>query len=72
MPTAKEEVHRLLRKLPADASFEDIQYHIRVCQKITRGLEDAAEDRVLDQHEAERRIAAWLEKSAGRKQLGPI
>ena len=40
MLPAKEEVRRLLELLPDDASLEDIQYHIYVCQKIMRGLEE--------------------------------
>jgi len=37
MKTAKEEVRDLLEKLPDDASLDDIQYHIYVCQKIQEG-----------------------------------
>ena len=39
MKTAKEEVRDLLEKLPDDASLDDIQYHIYVCQKIQKGLD---------------------------------
>lgn len=35
----KEEVRCLLETLPDEASYEDIQYHIYVQQKIDRGLE---------------------------------
>jgi predicted transcriptional regulator len=38
-PRPKEEVRRLLDTLPDEASYEDIQYHIYVQQKIDRGLE---------------------------------
>ncbi|MBA7697415.1 hypothetical protein ES703_106080 [subsurface metagenome] len=40
MNIAKEEVRRMLDQIPDDASFEDIQYHIYVCQKIELGLRD--------------------------------
>lgn len=56
MKTAKDEVKRLLETLPDDASFEDIQYHIYVCQKIERGLEDFEEGNVLTQEEVEKRV----------------
>ena len=36
MRTAKESV----RELPEETTFEDIQYHICVRQKIERGLQD--------------------------------
>ena len=59
---AKQAVIELLEKLPDDASFDDIQYHIYVRQKIERGLEDVAAGRVVDQEEVERRMAKWLER----------
>ena len=62
MTTAKDEVRKLLDKLPDDVSFEDIQYHIYVCQKAAKGLEDAREGRTLTQAEVEERLARWLGK----------
>ena len=62
MPTAKQEVSKLLTKLPEDCSLEDIQYHLYVLQKIERGLKDAKEGRVYTQEEVERRMAKWLGK----------
>ena len=49
-------------KLPDDASLDDIQYHIYVCQKIQKGLDAAERGEVISQEEAERRMARWLEK----------
>jgi len=60
MSKAKEEVRKMLDQIPDDASFEDIQYHIYVCQKIERGLKDIEEGRVLTQEEVERRMSRWL------------
>jgi len=62
MGTTKEEVRRMLDHIPDDASFEDIQYHIYVRQKIERGLNDIEEGGVLSQEEVERRMAKWLGK----------
>lgn len=56
MTTAKDEVRRILDNLPDNASFEEIQYHIYVCQKVERGLKDIEEGRVLTQEEVEQRI----------------
>ena len=36
-------VQQVLKQLPANASFEDIQYHIYVREKIDRGLKDIKE-----------------------------
>ena len=60
MATAKEEVRKILDEVPDDASFEDIQYHIYVREKIDRGLEDIGQGRVLSQEEVERRMSKWL------------
>jgi predicted transcriptional regulator len=62
MRTAKEEVKKLLERIPDEASFEDIQYHIYVREKIERGLNDVKAGRVLSQEEVERRMNKWLGK----------
>lgn len=59
MGSAKEEVRRILEQIPDSASFEDIQYHIYVREKIDRGLEDVKQGRLIEQEEAERRIWKW-------------
>ena len=46
----------------ADASLEQIQYHLYVVQKIEAGLRDVEEGRLLSQQEVERRIAKWPER----------
>lgn len=61
MKTAKEEVRQILDQLPAEVSFDEIQYHIYVRQKIDRGLDDAEAGRVLSEEEVERRMSKWLE-----------
>ncbi len=62
MRTAKEEVRRMLDQIPDDATFEDIQYHIYVREKIERGLKDVQEGRLLSQEEVEQRMSRWLGK----------
>ena len=59
MASAKEEVRKLLDQIPDDSSFEDIQYHIYVREKIEHGLKDAEQGRVLSQEEVERRMLKW-------------
>lgn len=62
MDTAKDQVQKILEKLPDDASFEDIQYHIYVRQMIERGLADVEAGRVVTHEEVERRLAKWRTK----------
>lgn len=62
MGTAKDEVRKLLEQIPDDSSFEDIQYHIYVREKIQRGLNDMNAGRTVTQEEIEKRMAQWLGK----------
>jgi hypothetical protein len=62
MKTAKQEVRDILERLPDDASLEDIQYHIYVCQKVAKGESDVENGRTLSQAEVENRLARWLGK----------
>ncbi|MGA2740821.1 MAG: hypothetical protein ABSG65_25710 [Bryobacteraceae bacterium] len=57
---AKQEVRSLLDRIPDDATFEDIQYHIYVREKIERGLKDVDEGRVVSEEEMELRMQKWL------------
>jgi len=59
MGSAKDEVRRILEQIPDNASFEDIQYHIYVREKIDRGLEDVEQGRVISQEEVESRLRRW-------------
>jgi predicted transcriptional regulator len=60
--STKEEVRKMLDRIPDDVSFEDIQYHIYVRQKIEHGLRDIEEGRVISQEEIEQRMSKWLGK----------
>ena len=55
----KQEVRRMPETLPDEVSYEEIQYHIYVQQKLDRGL--AASDRgdFISDEEIEQRIARW-------------
>ena len=61
MSAAKEEVMRILERLPEDVSMEDIQYHIYVRQKIDHGLADIEAGRTISEEEFDRRMEKWLE-----------
>jgi len=50
----------MLDQLPDDSTFEDIQYHIYVREKIELGLDDIRQGRTLSQEEVERRMGKWL------------
>lgn len=62
MQSVKEEVQSLLKKLPDNCTFEDVQYHLYVIEKIQRGIERAEKEGVISQEEVERRMSKWTTK----------
>ncbi len=59
MQTVKEEVKSLLQKLPDNCTFEDVQYHLYVIEKIQRGIDRAEKEGTIPQEEIERRMSKW-------------
>ena len=62
MSTVKQDVESLLQRLPDDCTFEDVQYHLYILEKVRRGLEDAAEGRTFTPDEVEAQVAEWIAK----------
>ena len=62
MNTAKDEVRKLLERLPDEVSFEDIQYQVYVLDEISRGEEEVARGEGIDHSDAKRRLAKWLKE----------
>lgn len=60
MSTPKEEVASMLQSLPDGSSYEDIQYHVYVLEKVSRGLERAATEGALSHDDAKKRLGKWL------------
>ena len=58
--TVKEGVRKMLELLPDDATYEDIQYHIYVREKIERGLQEMAEGKGVSEEEMEKIFNQWL------------
>jgi hypothetical protein len=52
----------LLQKLPDDCTFEDVQYHLYVIEKIRKGIERAEGEGAVSQEEVERRLAKWTSR----------
>lgn len=60
MPTAKEEIRRILDALPDDATWEDVQHSIYVRERVERGRREVQEDKIVADDEVERRMERWL------------
>ncbi len=65
MSSAKKAVQDLLERLPEDCTYEDLQYHLYVLQKIQRGIESLEEGKAIPQEEMEKRVAKWFSKKSG-------
>ncbi|MBL1140703.1 MAG: hypothetical protein HND53_01590 [Proteobacteria bacterium] len=62
MQSAKQEVETMLQHLPEDSTFEDIQYHLYVLEKIRRGTTRAETEGILTQQEVEEKLRKWIIK----------
>jgi hypothetical protein len=60
MGNPKDEVASLLKNLPDDASYEDIQYHLYVLEKVKHGLQRADTEGVVSHETAKARLGKWL------------
>lgn len=54
--TVKEEARRLVERLPADATWEDLQYEIYVRQAVESGLRDVEQGRTVGVDEVRARL----------------
>lgn len=60
MSSPKVEVAAMLNALPETSSFEDIQYHLYVLEKIKRGLDRAESEGTISHEDATKRLGKWL------------
>lgn len=58
----KEAVLEAMRKMPEDASLEEISEEIAILAAIQRGEEAAAAGRVVPHEEVKQRLASWITK----------
>ncbi len=60
MSATKQAVESLLGQLPDNCSFEDIQYHLYVLEKIRQGAKTAETQGTIPQVQAEEHLSKWL------------
>ncbi len=60
----KEEIIDLIKKLPEDATIDDIMYHLYVKKKILTGIKDIEQGKVISHEKvmenAKERLEQWL------------
>jgi len=62
MISPKKRASKLLKELPDNCTYEDIQYHLYVLQKIERGLMDSEAGRVYTHEQMKKKLSRWLNK----------
>ena len=60
MGAAKSEAIELIKKLPEDATIEDIQHHLFVLEKIKQGQQRLVAEGGIPQEAMERDLAKWI------------
>ena len=62
MLNVKEPVRELLDVLPEDVSFEDLQYHLFVREKIVQGVSDLETGRIVSENDMEQNFRKWQDE----------
>lgn len=61
MSAVKTEAQEMIKNLPDDCTYEDIQYHLYVIEKIERGIKRADSEEKTSHKDAKERMKKWLE-----------
>jgi predicted transcriptional regulator len=59
MPTAKDELVRIIQDQPDDSSYDEILRELALRRMIERGLADSDAGRTITHEEMGRRIRSW-------------
>ncbi len=60
MTAMKKEAQNMIKNLPDDCTYEDIQYHLYVVEKIQKGLDRAESGQTTSHENAQERMGKWL------------
>ena len=59
MPSAKEQMVRLVQEQPDDSSYDEILRELAFARMVDRGLADSQGGRTVSDEEMSRRIKTW-------------
>ena len=60
MSAVKQEAQDMIQNLPDNCTYEDIQYHLYVVEKIKNGISRVEHGEVISHQDAKQRMAKWL------------
>ena len=58
----KQEAKKIINRLPQNTSFEDIQYHIYIAEKLRNARQDIENNLTHTQKEVEKKLDKWIIK----------
>ena len=59
MPTAKEQMTKIIQEQPEDSSYDEILRELAFAKMIEKGLADSIENRTISNEEMKHRIRTW-------------
>ena len=59
MPSAKEQMVRIVQEQPDDSSYDEILRELAFARMVDRGLADSQTGRTVSDEEMSRRIKSW-------------
>ena len=62
MSSEKMEAVSLIKRLPDESTFEDIQYHIYIAEKLRNARKNIEDGKIHSQAAAEDRLDKWIMK----------
>lgn len=62
MSILKDKIAELIYHLPEDSTLEDIQYHLYVLEKISKGQKSIKDGKGISNEEAKARLSKWITK----------
>lgn len=60
MVAVKQEAQQMIQNLPDNCTYEDIQYHLYVAEKIKKGIGRAQKGETSSHKDAKARMVKWL------------
>ena len=60
MVAVKQEAQQMIQNLPDNCTYEDIQYHLYVAEKIKNSIDRARKGEISSHKDAKARMAKWL------------
>lgn len=60
--TAKKQIQQLIRRMPDDCSFEDVQSELYVAEKVRKAMDSVHKGHGIPHEQVKKRLAKWLSK----------